>query len=291
MKLRGKFNLAIVTALLIGYAGAGLLLHSVIVGYATQAVLVNAQLMMTEANAVQNYVGHQIVPLTGFEQNGKFLTANVPFYAAKSVFKTVRQTFPDYALAEVALNPTNPEDRPEDWQADIINGFRNDPGLQYISRERNSALGAAMELAQPVAVSDASCLACHSSPAAAPASLVRAYGPDNGFGWKLHEIVGAQIVTIPMTLPLAKAAEAFNTFMITLGLVFLVILCLLNLLLHFLVIKPAKHVAAMADAVSLGEPGVPEYQAPGNDEIASLSTSFNRMRRSLDAAFRMLEQR
>jgi HAMP domain-containing protein len=291
MGLRGKFNLAIIAALLVGYAGAGVALHSLIVANARAAVLENARVMMSAANAMQAYTDRQIVPVTGLEQNGTFLAAAVPFYAAKTMFAGVRKDFPDYALAEVALNPTNAEDRPADWQADIINDFRNTASLTEFVGVRNTLTGPSLSLAQPVAVSDPSCLACHSTPEVAPASMVRAYGRDNGFGWKMHEIVGAQIVSVPMALPLGKANAAFLTFMVILAVVFLGVLAILNVLLHFLVIKPAVKVAAIANAVSLGETGVEEWQVPGNDEIASLCASFNRMRRSLDAALRMLDAR
>jgi protein-histidine pros-kinase len=40
----------------------------------------------------------------------------------------------------------------------------------------------------------------------------------------------------------------------------------------------------------MGEEDVPEYVKPGKDEIASLSASFNRMRRSLENAMKMLEE-
>ena len=145
MSLRAKFNLAIITALLIGYAGAGFLLHSLFVANARAAVLENAEVMMSAANAMQAYIDQQIVPVAGFESNGNFLTANVPFYAARTMFAGVRAQFPDYALAEVALNPTNPSDRPEDWQADIINAFRNDPSLTQFTGVRNTITGTSLK--------------------------------------------------------------------------------------------------------------------------------------------------
>ncbi|HET9148373.1 MAG TPA: DUF3365 domain-containing protein [Acetobacteraceae bacterium] len=289
MGLRGKFNLVIVTALLIGYAGAGALLHSLFVANARDAVLENARIMMSAADAVQGYTAQQIVPLIGLEQNGRFLAASVPFYAAKTTFREVHARFPDYALAETALNPTNPEDRPADWQADFIHDFRNDPKLAEQSGVRQTPTGPSLSLAQPIAVADPTCLACHSTPAVAPASMVKLYGPNNGFGWKLHEIVGAQIVSVPMAVPLAKANRAFATFMAILAAMFAVVLIILNVLLHYVVIKPVVKVSAIADAVSLGRMDVEEYEKKGSDEIASLSVSFNRMRRSLDSAMRLLE--
>jgi protein-histidine pros-kinase len=40
----------------------------------------------------------------------------------------------------------------------------------------------------------------------------------------------------------------------------------------------------------MGDASVAEFEYPGSDEIASLSRSFNRMRRSLDSALKMLEK-
>jgi len=55
------------------------------------------------------------------------------------------------------------------------------------------------------------------------------------------------------------------------------------------VIAPVKRVSAMADAVSMGQEDVETYIKPGNDEISSLSTSFNRMRESLKHAMDMIK--
>lgn len=287
MKLRAKFNLAIIAALAVGYIGAGLLLHSLFVENARQAVLENARVMMGAANAVQTYTDQQILPITGLEQNGHFLAPAVPFYAAKATFRTLHAQFPDYSLAEVALNPTNKEDAPTDWEADFINGFRNTPSSKEQIGERNTPAGPVLDLAQPISVSDPSCLACHSTPAVAPASMIAKYGSDNGFGWTLGEVVGAQIASVPLALPLDRANAAFETFMAILAGMFLVVLVILNLLLHYIVIKPLVKVSAIANAVSLGEPAE-EYEKPGSDEVSSLSASFNRMRRSLESAMRML---
>jgi protein-histidine pros-kinase len=55
----------------------------------------------------------------------------------------------------------------------------------------------------------------------------------------------------------------------------------LHLLLHYLILVPVKKVSAIAEAMSLGGENVEVYVKPGQDEISSLSISFNRMRESL----------
>jgi protein-histidine pros-kinase len=47
--------------------------------------------------------------------------------------------------------------------------------------------------------------------------------------------------------------------------------------------------ATTAEKVSMGDASIPEYEYTGKDEVGSLSRSFNRMRRSLDSAMKMLE--
>jgi protein-histidine pros-kinase len=55
-----------------------------------------------------------------------------------------------------------------------------------------------------------------------------------------------------------------------------------------MIARPVARLSDMADKISLGEVDVAELPVRGNDEIARLARSFNRMRRSLGTAMRML---
>jgi protein-histidine pros-kinase len=133
-------------------------------------------------------------------------------------------------------------------------------------------------------------LTCHSTPEAAPATMVALYGSQNGFGWKQGEIVGAQVVSIPLGIPLGRAYKALFWFMMALAGTFVVIIIIVDLLLRAVVVKPVVEISEMADRVSMGNLDTPEYVRESNDEIGSLSMSFNRMRRSLQNAMKMLEE-
>jgi HAMP domain-containing protein len=289
MGLRLKFNLAILAALAAGFLVASIVLNRVYFDNAREEVLRNARIMMAAANAIRTYTVEELVPLLPSERDGKFVAASVPAYAAQKNFSTVQASFPGFSYREPALNPTNLSDRAQDWEADIINTFRNDATKADVVVERETATGPTLHLARPLVVRDQACLSCHNTSYDAPVALTRTYGLVNGFGWKLHETIGAQIVTIPMALPLALAHRAYVSFLIILLAVFAVVLVVLNLLLHYLVINPVIRVSRMADAVSLGEADVETYVKPGKDEISSLSVSFDRMRQSLDHAMQMLK--
>jgi HAMP domain-containing protein len=289
MGLRVKFNLALLAAFAVGMLVAVVVLQHVFINYARTQVLENASIMMTAANAIRNYTTRDLVPLLPMEHNGKFVAESVPAYAAQKNFKEVQAAFAGFSYREPALNPTNLSNRAQGWEADIINLFRNEPARHEFVTERDTPNGPTLNLARPLTISSVACLTCHSTPSVAPAALTRSYGSVNGFGWKLNETIGAQIVSVPMAVPFKLAREAYVSFLIILLAIFAVVFVVLNLLLHYLILAPIKKVSAIADAVSLGEENVETYVKPGNDEISSLSVSFNRMRESLKRAMEMLK--
>jgi protein-histidine pros-kinase len=78
--------------------------------------------------------------------------------------------------------------------------------------------------------------------------------------------------------------------MIELAGVFVVMMILLNVLLNFFIVRPLRRISTVASEVSLGNLDAPEVVPKGSGEIASLADSFNRMRRSLENALKLLER-
>ena len=190
---------------------------------------------------------------------------------------------------EATLNPTNPRDRAVDWELDVVNRFRSIPISRRLVGERDGEFGKSLYLAQPLQIVDPACLACHSTVSAAPADHDRLYGPANGFGWKPEEIVGAQVVSVPQSVAIERAdADRVEDLVFARGL-FVVLFIALNLLLSTLVLRPMKKLGTIADQVSLGDMDAPEFPARGADEMAALGQSFNRMRRSLVEAIKLLQ--
>ena len=56
-----------------------------------------------------------------------------------------------------------------------------------------------------------------------------------------------------------------------------------------LVVRPVRHMAQIADQLSVGDTSAGEFPASGGAEIAALGRAFNRMRKSLDKALKLLE--
>ena len=289
MKLIVKFNLVLCLIFAIGFAAVGYFTNRLLQRNIKQEITENARIMMEAALAVRSYTSTQIKPLLETQMRYAFLPQSVPAYSANQYFAQLKKKFPEYSYKEATLNPTNPMDRANDWEADIVNLFRQAPDLPEQVGERETPAGKAMYMARPLKITDAKCLDCHDTPESTPRTVIERYGSDNGFGWKLNDVVGAQIVTVPVKLPVQRAKSVFAVFMVSLAAVFAVLILALNMMLFYLVTRPVNQLAKVANEVSLGNLDAPDFAASSRDEISDLAESFRRMRKSLVEAIKMLE--
>lgn len=290
MGIRLKFNIVLILVFGAGMGVSAWVSHRLLQDNAKQEVLRNAGLMMEAALAIRGYTVKQVKPHLEPQLMETFLPQSVPAFAATETFNSLRVTHPEFAYKEATLNPTNPRNRAVEWEADVVNSFRNNPALKEVTGERVTPTGGQLYLARPIQIKDPACLACHSVPAAAPASMLKLYGENNGFGWKHQEIIGAQVVSVPMDVPIKNANRAFTTFMSSLAAIFAVTFVVLNIMLSLLIVRPIREMSAAADKISTGDFDVPEFMDKGKDEISTLGTSFNRMRRSLQKAMKLLDK-
>ena len=290
MGLRLKFNIVLALVFAAGIAVSAYVSQRLLQNNAQEDVLHNAGLMMEAALSIRGYTVQQVKPHLEDKLQTVFLPQSVPAYSATEIFNALRKKYPDFTYKEATLNPTNPRDRAVEWEADIVNAFRADPSKAQVTGQRLSSSGPQLYLARPIQIKDPACLACHTVPEAAPASMVKLYGPSNGFGWKLNEIIGAQIVAVPMALATRNANEAFRAFLVSLVAIFAVSFVVLNVMLSLMIIRPISRMAEAADRISTGDFDVPEFTGKGKDEIAALGVSFNRMRRSLQKALKLIER-
>jgi HAMP domain-containing protein len=290
MRLLVKFNLILILVFGSGMAAAAYFARDFLEQTAHEQVLQQARLMMGSASAMRTYTSKQVGPLLQQHQAqvNTFLAQTVPAYAATEAFNYLHGDYPDYMYKEATLNPTNLRDRAVDWESDVIQIFRTHPEQKEFSGERDTPSGRALFLAKPI-VAGGPCLECHNTWRQAPVALVRIYGKNNGFDWKMGDTVGAQIISVPMSVPLGIADRAFRSLMFSLVGVSLATLLLLDLAIVLIVIRPVTRLSKAADQISKGDLSVPELEVKGADEISQLAQSFNRMYLSLVKAIRMLE--
>ncbi|MFT5220727.1 MAG: HAMP domain-containing protein [Planctomycetota bacterium] len=290
MSIRVKFNLAMLLVFVFGFVVAIFLVEKILLENAKEEVALKAKIMMEAARSMRSYTVDEIRPLLRQIDTTEFLSQTVPAYAATENMKRMRKNYPDYTYKEAALNPTNPEHKATAWEEDIIQYFRTYEDVKEYTGVRTTPTGQYLFLSSPFKITKKGCLACHSTPDAAPASMIKKYGDRNGFGWKHNEIIGAQIVNVPMAIPIARADKTFNAFMVILGFVFIMIWLVLNVLLEFLIIRRVNRIAAKSKEISKGNMGVAEFEQKGKDELSSLGHSFNLMYRSLSSAVKLLDK-
>jgi HAMP domain-containing protein len=289
VKLLTKFNLVLVVVFGLGIYLISHFAYNFLMDDAQQTVLQQARLMAASAQATIGYTDQEVSPVLEKtpQHNSDFLSQTIPFYAANTTFKRLRVSYKDYVMREAALNPTNLDDRATEWEVDLINYFRNNPGQTQHWGQRETPTGPVLYVASPI-VAAPGCLTCHSQVSLAPRAMVKHYGPDHGFGWKANDIVGAQIVSVPMTVPIQLADQGFRNLLISLGAIFLLTIILIDVAMYMIVIRPLKKVSKNADIISKGEIDLPPLEIKGKDEIAEVTASFNRMHTSLIKAFEML---
>ncbi len=289
MNLVWKFNAALIAIFILGFAIASYVSYRVLQANAREEVLQHARIMMEAASSSRTYTNTQIKPLLETQLKYRFLPQSVPAFAATEQFNDMRKKYPDYSYKEATLNPTNPRDKTTDWEAEVVNMFRATPTRLETFGERDTADGRSMYLARPIQIKDPACLVCHSTPDAAPKTMIDTYGSGNGFGWKVNEIIGAQVVSVPTAVPLQRANYVFKIFLVSLAAIFIFTIGMLNLMLYWFVIRRVKRLARLADEVSLGNLEAGDFRSHSHDEIGTLTEALGRMKTSMVQAIKMLE--
>lgn len=291
LKLGLKLNILLAIILLLLVITMGFILSGVLQNYAEQEIVNRASMLMATMNSIRNYTSTQVNPELSarLETEQIFLPQTVPAYSAREVFENLRsqEQYSQFFYKEATLNPTNVRDKADQFEAEIIQSFRNS-SIEQQQGFRSIPGGKIFYIAHPLKVEKESCLRCHSIPNLAPASLVASYGSDNGFGWKLNEIVGAQIISVPSS-QVMNAAKELRNLVISKVLIFLLLASiLLNLFLKLTITEPLKKMSDASKQLSLGNMET-EFEQKTNDEIGILAASLNRLKVSLKMAMEMLE--
>ena len=291
LKLGQKFTLLLLFVFLGGIIVSGAALSTLLNRTAQAQVVSQALLLMETMNSVREYTSTQIEPELVGRLEVEFLPETVPAYSAREVFETFRSNpnYSDFFYKEATLNPTNLRDQADPFETDIVEMFRQQETLKEVKGFRSTTGGDMFYIARPIQIVNQSCLVCHSIPSIAPKSMLERYGDTNGFGWKLNEIVGAQIISVPAATTFQIAQ---HSWMMILGIVtgvFAIAIFMLNLWLKRYVVRPINRMAIVAEAISTGDTEAKFGQLSG-DEVGKLAQAFNRMRLSLKMAIQRLEQ-
>lgn len=259
---------------------------------ATAQINSQARSLMETMLAVRQYAGEKTTPIIqplNFQRQQDFLPESVPSYAAKSVFAVMQgmTQFRNYRYREAVLNPTNPDDLPTELETAIVQRFRANPRLEEVSGNDLNPLLPFHYVAHPITVSSASCLRCHATPEQAPLSLLNEYGDKRGFGWKVGEIIGAQVVKVPMDKVYNVKQDLIKSLLAYIALCLAALAVVMLIALNHLLVKPLSRFSAIADAASQSPSDTSFPKNSSVDEINRLQRSLERLRVSLLVAMNM----
>jgi Protein of unknown function (DUF3365) len=254
LNLASQFTLILSIIFIIGIFIGGLSLSKALENKAQVEMTYRAQLAMQLVNAVKSYTSNDIAPLLASVTNpeSRFIPETVPSLSGRRVFERFKQDwqYKDLVYKDATLNPTNLHDQADLFEANLVYKFEQNRDNTTLSGFRSTVGEQLFYSAQPLIVKSTTCLKCHSTPETAPKSHVKLYGAKNGYGWKLNQIIGTQIIYVPANEVFDNAHKALLMFVSIFILIFALVTVSINYLLKWRVIQPLKPMAQLASYIS-----------------------------------------
>jgi HAMP domain-containing protein len=221
---------------------------------------------------VRTYTSEHVNPLLQEElqTEEQFISASVPAFSARQAFENLRSRaeYSQFRYKEASTNPTQPLDRADEFEAQMLDVFHDDPSVQELSGFTMRDGIQVFYIIRPLRITSESCLACHSTPEVAPASLINTYGSENGFGWQLNEVIAAQTIYIPAQEVFDQAYQAVSVVMGIIVAIFAVVIIVTNAGLRRAVVRPAVQIARLAQMI--GSDSL-THDAPEMEQVNSIA--------------------
>jgi HAMP domain-containing protein len=288
-----KVNFLLLLTLIIGLTMSGIVLSNILRQKIETETTSKAELLLSTMLSVRDYTTEQINPLLAPQLISvtNFLPQTVPSFSAHKVFAKLKENpnYANFSYKEAAINPTNLKDKADGFETQLVTNFRADNTKQRITGYISSPVKS-FYIAKPIQIKKSSCLVCHSVPQAAPASMINSYGKENGFGWKLNEIIGTQVIYVPSEELVHENFTSLLLVLMTILAAFSIALFAINTLISKTIVRPLNRMIKVANEVSQGNMNVEFPSVNSKDEIGNLSKSFIRMKHSLQLSIDMLKK-
>lgn len=291
MSLRLKLNILLLTVLISGVLVAALLTHYSEVRRETNKVRENSELLAALVMATRKYTSDEIEPLLRESNEVNFHRQSIPSFGAQTIFSNLRASYPEFSYREATLNPTNRKDLATSWETESINKFVENPDLKEIFGQTRLEDAEVFFLARPIRVSDGKCLLCHTTPEIAPKSMVEQYGRAGGFGWKLGDVIGAQILTVPRAGLTERAKTNTMNLVISILSVFICLIILINVFFRSFFIEPLHNLVRFTERFNRNDRSLPHLPGVREDEIGALERALNLTAVSFQALIKRVEER
>ena len=310
-QLQTRLTLIIFSIFFAGWIICGLSIWGLEYNGARKDIVRKAVLLLDTAAAARDYTSTQIQPQFALltedkssqnisksaEKNQEvpdFNRVTVPSYAAQQILNQLGKSKENkgYTYRESAINPTNRKDLAVGWEVEIIEYFAKNPNIKQKIGERLDLISGqkTLYMAKPIQITNSSCLVCHSKPENAPPSLIKTYGSENGFGWKLNEIVGTRIISVPTVVQYQEAQKSVGSYLLAIASVFLVAYTTVLLIVQKWITKPLDTITHLLEEISLHQLEESQLPEDKSNSLNPLNRAINRLLISLNKALEAPEK-
>lgn len=292
--IRWKISLPILLFGAIAGLATGIYTYKTEVDKAVYTTEEKVRAAITFSDSSREYVRKTLRPLIfdflgrakGCIQEDFILEAQSSSFFTASIFNMVNEKMPDFKLRQVAYNPINPKNNPTPEEAKIINFMKATNQKEYVGVVESN--GQRYFLHAFGKVAEAGCMTCHSTREAMPKSLIAKYNPPYDPNWKVGELVGAVMVSVPFEAIILRAQlNGLIRGLAVFG-IFLAITLFILITLDRLVFKPVEELQRKAEEIAKGNVDEP-IEVKSGDEIGKLAESFERMRVSIKKVMDLLK--
>ena len=289
MRIETRLTLSLAFCLCLGLAISAYISFQLESRQARDEVKQKADMLLETGLAIRAYTSEEVAPtLLRLQGDGGFSVQQVPSYSAQNAIHRLQKKYPDYQYREPSLNPTNVKDRATDWEVGLIRGFQAADKRTEISGEIGQGADRRFYVARPIRLTNPACLQCHSVPAAAPAAMVAKFGPVNGFGWSLGDVIALQVVEVPSQPARDKAARSVLVTVGSLACVVVLSGAVFLLLLRRHVTHPLERLTQTANSISVDANSRPAFTAVEGGQFSELQDAINRLKASIDSALKRI---
>lgn len=204
------------------------------------------------------------------------------FAVVRGVFETFAERSPDYVFKQATKNPLVPSNKADSQELELISFFHQNQDLLDKEGQMIKDGQTFYYFAQPIRVTDETCLECHGNPEDAPEEQLDIYGEESGYGWEVGDTVSALIIYVPIQKALDEAKKlAATLFMAGAGGIAILML-LIWIFFSRYIVKPVIMLEQRATEISLGKNLSESIITPSQDEIGSLGRAIDRLRISIE---------
>lgn len=299
MKINTRFLLVMVLVSLFAAGSAVWFVAYQVREFAIAEATAKARIILDQNLAIHTYFSHKLKPkvfaaLEGKTEPGYFEPAWMSSTHAVRGINKYRNELDDteYSYKECAINARSPENEADVFESGFIARLNHDPHLERETHIRQIDGVRYLQVLRRGETMERDCLRCHSTPEAAPADMVKIFGPERSFGRSEGEVVSAISIMIPLTQSLAQGKGLFTA----LSMGALAMICVVGLLGygfgHIYFSRPlAKMREQTAKIAAGGEHLGAEMPLAFPGEWNDLAADFNAMSASLKMMYDGLERR